>query len=174
VAIFHLFGNLGRINFFRHGLDRKIIIIFGIPSILLSFLGASLVGTLSQDVLKVILRLFLIVISISFLFKPALKFPTNLWTVILGRGISGFITGLVGTGGALRATFLTGFNLEKTKYIAAAAVIALGTDATRIPSYISQGFLTEQYYYHIPILFAAAIGGSDNRIYSIYYRAFLW
>jgi uncharacterized membrane protein YfcA len=51
VAIFHLFGNLGRINFFRHGLDRKIIITFGIPSILLSFLGASLVGILSQDVL---------------------------------------------------------------------------------------------------------------------------
>jgi uncharacterized membrane protein YfcA len=160
VAIFHLFGNLGRINFFRHRLDRKIIIIFGIPSILLSFLGASLVGILSQDILKVILGIFLIVISISFLFKPALKFPTNLWTVISGGGISGFITGLVGTGGALRATFLTGFNLEKTKYIATAAVIALGTDATRIPSYISQGFLTEQYYYYIPILFAAAIGGS--------------
>lgn len=163
VAIFHLFGNLGRINFFRHGLDRKIIVIFGIPSILLSFLGASLVGILSQDILKVILGIFLIVISISFLFKPALKFPTNLWTVISGGGISGFITGLVGTGGALRATFLTGFNLEKTKYIeyiATAALIALGTDATRIPSYISQGFLTEQYYYYIPVLFAAAIGGS--------------
>lgn len=160
VAIFHLFGNLGRINFFRHGLDRKIIIIFGIPSILLSFLGASLVGILSQDILKVILGIFLIVISISFLFKPALKFPTNLWTVISGGGISGFITGLVGTGGALRASFLTGFSLEKTKYIATAALIALGTDATRIPSYISQGFLTEQYYYYIPVLFAAAIGGS--------------
>lgn len=160
VAIFHLFGNLGRINFFRHGLDRKIIIVSGIPSILLSFLGASLVGILPQDILKVILGVFLIIISISFLFKPALKFPTNLWTVISGGGMSGFVTGLVGTGGALRATFLTGFNLEKTKYIATAAVIALVTDATRIPSYISQGFLTEQYYYYIPILFAAAIGGS--------------
>ena len=160
VAIFHLFGNLGRINFFRRGLDRKIIIAFGIPSILLSFLGASLVGILSQDILKIILGGFLIVISISFLFNPTLKLPTNFWTVISGGGISGFVTGLVGTGGALRATFLTGFNLEKTKYIATAAVIALGTDATRIPSYISQGFLTEQYYYYIPTLFAAAIGGS--------------
>jgi uncharacterized protein len=127
---------------------------------LLSFLGASLVGILSQDILKVILGIFLILISISFLFRPALKFPTNLWTVITGGGISGFVTGLVGTGGALRATFLTGFNLEKTKYIATATVIALGTDATRIPSYISQGFLLEQYYYYIPILFVAAIGGS--------------
>jgi len=160
VAISHLFGNLGRINFFRHGLDIKIIITFGIPSILLSFVGASIVGILSQDILKVILGIFLIVISILFLLRPVLKFPTNTSTVIIGGSVSGLITGLLGTGGALRATFLTGFNLEKAKYIATAAVIALATDATRIPSYLSQGFLLEQYYYYIPILLATAIGGS--------------
>jgi uncharacterized membrane protein YfcA len=53
-----------------------------------------------------------------------------------------------------------GFNLEKTNYIATAAVIALGTDATRIPLYLSQGFLMQQYYYYIPMLAATAIGGS--------------
>lgn len=39
-------------------------------------------------------------------------------------------------------------------------MIALGTDATRIPLYLSQGFLLQQYYYYIPILAATAIGGS--------------
>ena len=82
----------------------------------------------------------------------------NFW--LLGGAVSGFITGLVGTGGALRASFLTGLKLEKERYIATAAVIALGTDATRIPSYISAGFLSEQYYYLIPILFATAVAGS--------------
>jgi uncharacterized protein len=160
VAISHLFGNLGRINFFKQGLDKKIIATFGIPSILFSFLGASIVGILSQDTLKVILGIFLIIISVLFLVRPSLRVPTNRNIVITGGGISGLITGLVGTGGALRATFLTGFNLEKTKYIATAAVIALGTDATRIPLYLSQGFLLQQYYYYIPILAATAIGGS--------------
>jgi hypothetical protein len=42
VAISHLFGNLGRISFFKQGLDKKIIATFGIPSILFSFLGASM------------------------------------------------------------------------------------------------------------------------------------
>jgi uncharacterized protein len=65
VAISHIFGNLGRINFFRHGID-KIIATFGIPSILFSFLGASIVGILSQDILKVILGAFLIIISALF------------------------------------------------------------------------------------------------------------
>jgi uncharacterized membrane protein YfcA len=50
--------------------------------------------------------------------------------------------------------------LEKESYIATAAVIALGTDATRIPSYISAGFLSQQYYYLIPILFGTAVAGS--------------
>jgi uncharacterized protein len=157
VAISHLFGNLGRINFFRHGIDKKIIATFGIPSILFSFFGASIVGILSQDIL---LGIFLIIISVLFLVRPLLKVPTNRNIIITGGGISGFITGLVGTGGALRATFLTGFNLEKTKYIATAAVIALGTDATRIPLYLSQGFLLQHYYYYIPLLAATAIGGS--------------
>ena len=69
VAISHLFGNLGRINFFKQGLDKKIIAMFGIPSILFSFLGASIVGILSQDTLKVILGIFLIIISVLFLVR---------------------------------------------------------------------------------------------------------
>lgn len=160
VAISHLFGNIGRINFFRHGLDKQIIITFGIPSVIFGFIGASVVNLLPQNILKIILGLVLIVISISFLIKPSLKFPPNTKTVITGGSISGFVTGLVGTGGALRATFLTGFNLEKTKYIATAAVIALSTDITRIPSYFYHGFLGWQYLYYIPILFATALCGS--------------
>jgi uncharacterized membrane protein YfcA len=160
VAISHLFGNLGRINFFRKGIDKKIIAAFGIPSVLFSFLGASIVGIVPQDMLKLTLGIFLIIISVLFLFRPELKVATTRNVIITGGGISGFITGLVGTGGALRATFLTGFYLEKTKYVATAAVIALGTDTARIPLYLSQGFLLERYYYYIPILFVAAVGGS--------------
>jgi uncharacterized protein len=89
-----------------------------------------------------------------------LKFPANTRTFIAGGGATGFITALIGTGGALRATLLQGFNIEKVKYIATAATIALATDATRIPVYLSQGFLTEQYFIYLPILFAIALVGS--------------
>jgi uncharacterized membrane protein YfcA len=160
VAIFHFFGNISRIAFFRHGLDKNVLLIFGIPSFVLSLLGATLVGDLSQTVLKFILGIFLIVLSVAFLIKPKLAFPANRKSLVLGGGISGFIVGLIGTGGALRATFLTGLKMEKEKYIATSAVIALGTDATRIPYYISSGFVTEQYYYLIPFLFVTAVVGS--------------
>jgi uncharacterized membrane protein YfcA len=160
VAIFHFFGNISRIAFFRHALDKKVLLLFGIPSFVLSLIGASLVGELPQTFLKFILGIFLIAVSIMFLLRPKLAFPTNTNSLVLGGGISGFIVGLIGTGGALRASFLTGLKMDKEKYIATAAVIALGTDATRIPSYVSAGFLLEQYYYLVPILFGVAVSGS--------------
>ena len=160
VAIFHLFGNLSRIIFFRQGFDKRMILQFGVPSVLLSLLGAFLIGVLPQPILKLILGIFLITTSASFLIKPGLKIPANTSTFIAGGGATGFITALVGTGGALRATLLQGFNIEKVKYIATAATIALATDATRIPVYLSQGFLTEQYYLYLPILFGTALVGS--------------
>jgi uncharacterized membrane protein YfcA len=160
VAIFHLFGNLSRIIFFRQGFDKKIILQFGVPSILFSLLGALMIGVLPQPVLKLVLGIFLITTSVSFLIKPELKIHAKASTFIAGGSVTGFITALVGTGGALRATLLQGFNIEKVKYIATAATIALATDATRIPVYISQGFLIEQYFIYIPILFGIAISGS--------------
>ena len=160
VAIFHLFGNASRLVFFRHGLDRRILLFFGVPSFAFSLIGATLVGELSQSILKLILGIFLVALCATFLIKPKLSFPTNTRTLSFGGGVSGFIVGLIGTGGALRAAFLTGLKIDKTKYIATTAVIALGTDATRIPSYVSSGFLPESYYYYIPILFAIAVGGS--------------
>jgi uncharacterized protein len=160
VAIFHLFGNLSRIIFFRQGFDKRIILQFGVPSIFFSILGALLIGALPQPILKLVLGIFLITTSVSFLIKPRLKIPANTSTFIAGGSVTGFITALVGTGGALRATLLQGFNIEKIKYIATAATIALATDATRIPVYISQGFLREQYFIYIPILFGIALAGS--------------
>jgi uncharacterized membrane protein YfcA len=159
VAIFHLFGNVSRITFFRHGLDWNVLLIFGIPSFVLSLIGATLVGNLSQTFLKLMLGIFLIVVSVLFLIKPKLTFPASNKSLVLGGGISGFIVGLIGTGGALRASILTGLKMEKEKYIATSLVV-FGTDATRIPYYISSGFLPEQYYYLIPFLFASAFLGS--------------
>lgn len=160
VAIFHLFGTVGRIAFFRHGLDINVLLVFGIPSFFLSIIGALMVTGLSQTILTFILGLFLITISLIFLVRPNVAIPVNKKSLALGGGISGLLAGLIGTGGALRATFLMGLKMEKERYIATSALIALGTDATRIPYYITSGYLTEQYYYLIPFLFVSAILGS--------------
>ncbi|MEX0617315.1 MAG: sulfite exporter TauE/SafE family protein [Candidatus Woykebacteria bacterium] len=159
VAFLHIFGNIGRIGFFRHGLDKGIILRFGIPSVILTLIGALLVSYTPQETLKGLLGLFLVSYSVwSWSGNFQIKASTN--TSILGGGLSGFLAGLIGTGGALRGAFLTAFNLPKEKYIATAAAIALAVDLTRIPIYLSQGFLVEKFYWYIPALLVVALLGS--------------
>lgn len=160
VALFHIFGNIGRISFFRRSLDRHTLLIFGIPNVILTFLGALLVSFTPSDLLKGILGIFLAAYAILFLYKGDLRIKRSLFNSIFGGGLSGFLAGLIGTGGALRGAFLTAFGLPKEKYIATAAVIALVVDLTRIPVYFAQGFLSNQYYAYVPFLFIIAIIGS--------------
>lgn len=66
VAISHIFGNLGRIKFFSQGLNKNILITFGISSVILSFVGSLFVQLLPQNTLKSILGFFLIMILFIF------------------------------------------------------------------------------------------------------------
>ena len=160
VALLHIFGNIGRISFFKHGLDKHMLLIFGVPSVILTLTGALLVSYLPQDLLKGILGIFLLIYAGISFWKEDLRVRPSLLNSILGGGLSGFLAGLIGTGGALRGAFLTAFGLPKEKYIATAAAIALAVDITRIPVYLAVGFLGSQYYWYIPLLFIIALAGS--------------
>ena len=160
VAFLHIFGNLGRISFFRHGFDTSLIAKFGIPSVILTIVGALLVSYTPQEVLKGLLGIFLISYTSYSLLKKNFAVSPTTTSAVIGGGLSGFLAGLIGTGGALRGAFLTGFSLPKEKYIATAAAIALVVDIARIPVYISEGFLKSEYYWYLPILFIIAFVGS--------------
>ena len=84
VAIFHLFGNLGRITFFRQGFDKRIILLFGVPSVLLSLLGAFPIEVLPQPFLKLILGIFLIVISVDLVIFWLQSSPPSILSATIG------------------------------------------------------------------------------------------
>lgn len=159
VAFLHIFGNLGRIGFFRHGIDTRLLLTFGLPSLVFTVLGALLVEYIPQAALKGILGAFLIVYVFLEWRKKLRVRPSNP-SVMLGGTASGFFTGLIGTGGALRGAFLTAFKLPKEKYIATSAAIALAVDFTRLPIYFQQGFFDASYYTLLPGIFICAIAGS--------------
>lgn len=160
VAIFHISGNIGRIIFFKHGIDKNLLLTFGIPSIILTLAGALLVASSPQLILRLVLGIFLVVYASLMLLKPTLSFKPTKTNAAAGGMISGFFAGLIGTGGALRGAFLNSFKLKKERYIATAAAIALAVDMTRLPVYISNGFLPSELYLYLPILFVIAIAGS--------------
>lgn len=160
VAIVHIFGNIGRVAFFRAGLNKKIFIAFGLASVCFTLPGALLVTSLDQSTAKRFLGLFLLMYAIYTLFKPSLKLKLNNFTMAAGGAFSGFLAGLMGTGGPVRGAFLTAFGLPKMQYVSTAAAIALAVDMARLPVYFSQNLLDTRYYWFMPVLFAVALGGS--------------
>lgn len=68
-AITHLSANVGATTFFRHGLDKRLILLFGVPSMIITIIGAYMVIYVPQNTLIIILGIFLFI----FLIKPDFK-----------------------------------------------------------------------------------------------------
>ncbi len=160
VSLFHISGNIGRITFFSRKPDWQLIKFFGIPAVICTFTGASLVDSIDESILRVLLGLILVIYSGLGLSNHKLSFkPTKLNSVI-GGSVYGFLSGLVGTGGPLRGAILLGFGLERELYIATSGVVSFMIDLTRIPVYLWKGFLYPEYYSYLPFLLLVALAGS--------------
>lgn len=138
VAIYHIFGNTTRLSLTYHHFDKRIFVLFGIPSIIATILGASLVDQINTNLLKIILAIVLVLFASYSLWNPRFQITPTPWIGRIGGALSGFTAGLIGTGGVLRGAFMTLFNLKKEQYIATIASIALLVDFTRIPLYLNQ------------------------------------
>lgn len=160
VALSHIFSNASRLVFFHRGVDRRMLVLLGAPSLLATVAGAALVAHVSQSLFKLLLGVFLVVFSLFSFTGHVVRVRPTKSNEIVGGFLSGFLAGLIGTGGALRAAFLTSFGMKKNAYIATASAIAIGNDVTRVPVYMAGGFLGQQYYWYIPVLFVLAIAGS--------------
>ena len=139
VGIIHWFGDLWKILLFKKGLNWKLILGFGIPGIIASCIGASLTFQISERILMKVLGGFLLAYVIFLFLKPGFRLAKNEKIMITGGALSGFFAGIFGVGGAIRATFLTAFDLPKAVYLATAGSIALLVDSTRIITYIRGG-----------------------------------
>lgn len=160
VACFHLFNNTFKIRMFWNKIDFRIFLLFGIPSIIFAFIGAGLISVMPVDTVKRILAIFLIVFSIYSFIKPKFSIKETKATAAIGGGLSGFLAGLIGLGGAIRSTFLITFNLPKEIYIATSAMIAFVIDLTRIPTYLFTNIVQDtSYYILLPFLFISAYFG---------------
>ncbi len=160
VAIYHIFGNTSRLALTYQHWDKRIFLLFGIPSVIATLIWVSLVEKINPDLLKIILAIVLSIFSIYSLWKPDFKVTP---TPCIGRiwwALSGFTAWLIGTGGVLRGAFMMMFGLARERYIATIASIALLVDFTRIPLYFGQGFLSREYLPLIPVLLIIAFVGS--------------
>lgn len=159
-AIFHLSSNISKIYLFRKGLDKKLLLQIGIPSVIFVIVGGILSNYFDSKILEISLGVFLIILSLLFLIKDKLVIPPRLKESIIGGSLSGFTAGFLGTGGAIRGITMAAFNLEKSIFVATSATIDFAIDFTRSFVYFFNGYITKEILIYIPFLFVIGFVGT--------------
>lgn len=159
-AIFHLSSNLSKIFLFKQGLDKRLLMTIGIPSVVFVIVGGLLSNMINSTYLEVFLGIFLVGFSLLFLIKKSLTISPNSKNAIIGGSFSGFSAGLLGTGGAIRGLTMASFNLEKSVFIATSAFIDFMIDFSRTFVYYNNGYIHKHDLKYVPYLFIIGIVGS--------------
>ena len=159
-ALFHLSSNLSKIFLFKKGLDKKLLLSIGIPSVLFVIIGGFLSSFLNTDILEIVLGLFLIGFSSLFLIKRKITISPNKKNAIIGGSFSGFSAGLLGTGGAIRGLTMAAFNLDKSVFIATSAFIDFMIDFSRMFVYYNNGYIHKHDLKYVPFLFIIGVLGT--------------
>jgi uncharacterized membrane protein YfcA len=134
----------------NRSVNWKIVLVFGLPSLLAALIGSVLLTTLSNktlilfdltetlltrpvSLLKFIIGFFMMSFSILELTLKGKSSALPLW---LGGALSGFMGGLSGHQGALRSVFLMNRVGEVSAFVSTAAFIGLMTDVSRNSIYL--------------------------------------
>jgi uncharacterized membrane protein YfcA len=159
-ALFHVSSNLAKIGIFKGGFDKKIALSLGIPAVVFVIIGALLSKYVETKFLEITLSIFLILISLFFLFKKEFQVKPKFANTLGGGIFSGFVAGLIGTGGAIRGIVLASYNLKMEVFIVTSAMIDLCIDASRSVVYLYNGYMHKDDLYLIPILLVISIVGT--------------
>ncbi len=171
-AIVHLLNNIFKLTLVGKSANVRTVLRFGIPAALFAFLGAYILGQLTEipavysytlgtksyeiTVVKICIALLLIFFSFFDLIPKLKRLEIDTKHLPVGGALSGFFGGLSGHQGALRTAFLIRAKLSKEAFIATGVVIACCIDISRISIYakdISQ--LGDRLNY--PVLIVATI-----------------
>lgn len=153
-AIVHFLNNVFKLILLGKNADKKVILYFGIPSIIAAIIGAYvlsiIIGTESIIEYTLFGKLFFVtpvklIIAILISVFSAIDFVPKFKRIEIdkkylpvGGLLSGFFGGLSGNQGALRTMFLVRANLSKESLIATGVVLACLIDISRLTIYSKQ------------------------------------
>ena len=153
-GIVHFTNNVFKITLVGKQANKSVLIRFGIPAILASFLGAWVLIRLTDlpsvfdyqlfgssyaiTPIKLVIAILLLVFSVLEILPSFKKVQFSQNKLPIGGILSGFFGGLSGIQGAIRSAFLLKSGLSKEGYIATGVVIASLVDFTRLAVYASR------------------------------------
>ncbi len=147
-AIVHFANNIFKVLVVGKNADKKLVIIFGIPAIIASFMGATILGYVAHfeelyrytlmghesviTPLKLIIALFMFLFALVELLPSIRSWKFDRKYLVLGGVLSGFFGGFSGHQGALRSAFLTKVDIEPTAFVGTNAVVGFLVDIARL------------------------------------------
>lgn len=146
-AIVHFLNNFFKLILVGKNINSRILVLFGLPSILASFIGAYLLKNLmtfesiyqSERInitpINLIISLLLIFFALFEIIPTLKKLEFDKKHLPFGGFLSGFFGGLSGHQGALRSAFLIKSGLSKEQFIATGVAIACLVDISRLSVY---------------------------------------
>jgi uncharacterized membrane protein YfcA len=170
-AVFHVFSNISKIILFKKGIDKNISLKLGIPAVIFVIIGAVLTNYIPTKSIEIIMSVVLITLAIFLIFNNKYQLEHKDKNLYIGGTISGFLAGLIGTGGAIRGITMIAFNLEKNVFIATSALIDLGVDSSRAVIYIFSGYFLTEHIKLIPLLIVVSIVGTAIGKYFLKYTS---
>jgi uncharacterized protein len=160
-SFLHVAGNLTKMFLFRKSFDFKLIASIALPSIIMTVIGALLVSSIDTKLLTKALGFILIFLLVmKFYYEKRISKKNTVLLKVLS-GASGFLTGLFGTGGALRALALSAMALPKSVFVITSASIDLLGDVGRLIIYLRNFSLEKEHWFYIPALMVVAWVGSS-------------
>ena len=174
-AIVHFANNIFKTGLIGSHINRKVLLLFGLPAIIGVLPGVYLLDKLQAfdkiteytlfgknyelTWLGLIIGVLMIIFAIAEIKKGKQQVKDG--HLSIGGFISGFFGGLSGHQGALRSLFLLGAGLGKEAFIATGVAISLFIDVTRIPLYLNQqgaNILEENWMLITAAILAAFLG----------------
>ena len=167
VAVIHGAHNGWKLFILKEHLDVDAFKRYGIWLVIGAILGALLQSQFPQDLLLLIIGIFLVILPILTISEGWTGYRIPDANDRIGGFGSGFMGGLSGHQGALRAMFLKRRLSDKMAYAATASILALCVDLTRIPVYIffNNTEVFENIDLLIPLTICALLGVQVGKLF---------
>lgn len=156
-AVLHVLGNTVRTFLYWRHIDWKLVISFGGPAVLMTGVGAYFSNMVPGNYNSYLLGIFLITFSLVMLKFPHTQLFAGKYLPFIGGALSGFLTGMIGSGGAVRSLALAVFQLNPLTFVSTSTLIDFGGDIVRLFVYLKKGYFNREHWFYIPILMTVAL-----------------
>lgn len=163
VSIYFLASTWSKFFIFRKFIDWKLAKLILIVSVPFTILGAFFLVVIPTQILEYLLA----AIILSYLANERLGFTKNKKagkkTIITISALSGFFSGVMGTGGTVKAILLNYLGIRKEKFVAIMAASALLNNIIKAPIYFYSGLIKADMELIIALIIVAIIAAYIGR-----------